>query len=598
MIVKNEEEHLPKCLESIKDQVDEIVVVDTGSSDKTKEIAIAYGAKVFEHPWENHFSHHRNQSIGYATGEWLFVIDGDEKLSLGNGLSLIDIVRSCNDVDSILVTVESNWQGGNKSFHNSVRLFKNKPNIHYEGRVHNEVVGIQTGKYMPIRIIHYGYNLDEEKKRKKFKRTVDLLFKDSIEDPENPRAFHYLGISYLGMNKYKDAIRASEKAIKLCRQHNNLSDLYAGSYYVASTAYMMTGNSETAGYWATEALKYYPMHLDALFILSKICFEKKDIQKFWKYVNDYLDVFEQLEKSPERFGTFIFQTTGFKWLAYLFRACEWIDEGLVRKGKKELKKSLGCCPDRAHYHHLIAGYYRQKKDWKKSLQEFNKALQEGPDRFEIIWDFVQFQKERNFPDDAEKWLKKLKMLNPGEKNILFELGNVKLEKNQFEESIRYYERVIKVDKNHVGARLNMSLALRKLERFEESIHHSLEVIKKRPSTPEGLSNLAYSYYALENYTLSAEYFIEIIRCSKDQLDAHVYLAHIFLLNGDVESCAISCDNILRILELDRDIVLNSIKDLGCQFLIIADRMLTDNQTHLSKICLEIGQILTPADSIF
>ena len=80
LIVKNEEEFLPQCLESIKDVVDEIIVVDTGSTDRTVEIAKSFGAKVYHHAWENDFSKHRNQSIGYASSDWIFILDADEKV--------------------------------------------------------------------------------------------------------------------------------------------------------------------------------------------------------------------------------------------------------------------------------------------------------------------------------------------------------------------------------------------------------------------------------------------------------------------------------------------------------------------------------------
>ena len=88
MIVKNAEELLPQCLESVKDVVDEIIVVDTGSTDKSIEIAESYGAKMYHHPWENDFSKHRNQSIGYATGDWILWIDADEAVKEGCGSML------------------------------------------------------------------------------------------------------------------------------------------------------------------------------------------------------------------------------------------------------------------------------------------------------------------------------------------------------------------------------------------------------------------------------------------------------------------------------------------------------------------------------
>ena len=81
MIVKNEELNLAKCLMSVKPVADEIIVVDTGSTDKTKAIASALGAKVFDFPWTNDFSEARNYSLSKASGDWILVLDADEMVS-------------------------------------------------------------------------------------------------------------------------------------------------------------------------------------------------------------------------------------------------------------------------------------------------------------------------------------------------------------------------------------------------------------------------------------------------------------------------------------------------------------------------------------
>ena len=84
MIVKNEENYLPNCLNSIKDIVDEIIVVDTGSTDKTVDIAKSFGAKVYYFPWRNNFSEARNESLKYATKDWILILDADDELSPKN----------------------------------------------------------------------------------------------------------------------------------------------------------------------------------------------------------------------------------------------------------------------------------------------------------------------------------------------------------------------------------------------------------------------------------------------------------------------------------------------------------------------------------
>ena len=81
MITKDEEEFLPRCLTSVKELVHEIIIVDTGSADRTIDVAEAFGAKIYHHSWEDDFSKHRNQSISYAAGDWILVMDADEVIA-------------------------------------------------------------------------------------------------------------------------------------------------------------------------------------------------------------------------------------------------------------------------------------------------------------------------------------------------------------------------------------------------------------------------------------------------------------------------------------------------------------------------------------
>jgi tetratricopeptide (TPR) repeat protein len=592
MIVKNEEKLLPQCLESIKDVVDEIIIVDTGSKDKTIQIARAYGARVFEHKWENHFSKHRNQSIGYATGDWVFIIDADEELCSGDGPALKELALSCDDVDAILVTVDSADKGGGKSVHNSLRLFKNHLNIHYKGRVHNELAGFRTARHIPIRILHYGYGLDSDISKQKYDRTVKLLLMDIKDTPDHPRPHHYLGISFLTENKLEEAVKEAEKAIELSKYYGYLSDLYSGSYHVASTVYMTMGNLDRAEYWALEALEKYPRHLDSLFNLSKIYFQKKNYTLFWKYIHEYFALLEQIEKRPGEFGNMIFFKADSKWLGYLYKACAWMDQGHREKGGQELERAFACCTDKVRCHHLLAGYYKQKKEYMKSEAEFVSALKEAPCRSEIMWDFSQLYKEKNDLNGEKKWLEELVKLKPKDKNALFALGLVCLKKGDFKEAVPLFEQVLEIDEGYLEARINLALALRKLGDFKEAVRLCLEVEKDHPGYPEALSNLAYAYYGLQNWDKSIEYFSKITELYPDQLDAHVHLAQVFLLNQDIESCVVSCDSILKLLNLKRDIVLNSLTDLGDQFRVIAQELLLVNNPHLSRICLEIGKILT------
>ena len=100
MIVKNEEKNLPDCLASIRDAVDEIVIIDTGSTDGTRQIAASFGARVFDLPWSDSFADARNASIEHARGEWIFWMDADDRIDAGNLEKLKKLFLRLNDSEA------------------------------------------------------------------------------------------------------------------------------------------------------------------------------------------------------------------------------------------------------------------------------------------------------------------------------------------------------------------------------------------------------------------------------------------------------------------------------------------------------------------
>ncbi|MGV8056603.1 MAG: glycosyltransferase [Smithellaceae bacterium] len=237
MITKNEQEYLAQCLKSVKNLVQEIIIVDTGSEDNTITIAESFGAKIYHHPWENDFSLHRNQSITYATGEWILIMDADEVISTKDHSSILSLLTAENadgfiftlrnyenSLDLANININPNDYAEGKDYPgyiacDLIRLFRKNQQICFSGKVHEAVTEsfLKTGKkavHSGIPLHHYGkVRLDRIKTKQIF---YQQLGEKRLEDNFNdPIAFQGLAEQYLDLGKNEEARTLLEKGLSL-----------------------------------------------------------------------------------------------------------------------------------------------------------------------------------------------------------------------------------------------------------------------------------------------------------------------------------------------------------------------------------------------
>lgn len=221
MIVRNEEKQLRRCLESAKAFVSEILLVDTGSIDETKEIAQEYGAKVMEAEWAGDFASVRNLSIREAQGEWILWLDADEAIEINDLSCLWKAVSMCDVVSVPIVNYfgeKEPVQKGDAYVHYQYRFFRNRVGILFEWAVHESLAIKDTHKIKILTqkdgvIHHYGYLEERVKEKKKSRRNLDILTSSLRENSQDPWLLFYLANELASLKEYPLAFQSGNAAI-------------------------------------------------------------------------------------------------------------------------------------------------------------------------------------------------------------------------------------------------------------------------------------------------------------------------------------------------------------------------------------------------
>ena len=310
MIVKNEEKWLDKCLSSIKpilDNVDsDLIITDTGSTDRTVEIAKKYTGNVLHFDWINDFSAARNYGVEKAQGEWFMMLDAD------------DIFRSCDHIIEFfnsgeyrkynaatyisrnLIKTENGDSYGDLL---APRMVKLHPHTRYENPVHESLNTFQP-PYKNIQDIadHYGYYYEsEEQKYNKFKRNSELLLKRfETEKDTTPMLYVQLYEAFMGVKEHEKALEYLNSGIELCRKKNSI--VMAALYFYKASYYQTDKNFEEAlsacdeYFGMDKAIRPHPLSADGeIYGIKSMCLYELEryseaVEAFKKFFDTYRDI--------------------------------------------------------------------------------------------------------------------------------------------------------------------------------------------------------------------------------------------------------------------------------------------------------------------
>ncbi|OLP17763.1 glycosyltransferase [Leptolyngbya sp. 'hensonii'] len=235
MIVKDEAALLPRCLSSLQGLVDEMIVVDTGSTDGTIAIAQQFGAQVHAFPWQDDFALARNESLQYARGEWILVLDADEVLVP----EMIPVLRQSLTHDrTLLINLVRQEVGAKQSPYSLVsRLFRNRPDLRFSRPYHETVddsvlaivqaePGWQIADLAQVAILHDGYQEQAIASRDKVNRAQRILEKALIKQPHDAYLCSKLGALYLESGTPQRGLKLLQRGLASAVEPPLLYELY------------------------------------------------------------------------------------------------------------------------------------------------------------------------------------------------------------------------------------------------------------------------------------------------------------------------------------------------------------------------------------
>ena len=469
MIVKDEEQNLPLCIGPLKPVLDEIILVDTGSTDRTREVAHHLGARVFSLSWGDDFSAARNESIRRATGDYILWLDGDDRFDepeVQKLARLKSMLSPRRDKGYYLYVNNQSPVDGETHFY-QLRIFPRVPGAEFEGRVHEQIFHRLNRMGIPliqtdIVLRHTGYP-DASAVVQKSERNLRLIYKEMEADPENPILHYNAARTLAGIQRQAEAvlhlkrvtdnpeIRAKEKQFFL------EAALLLGRYYIE-----LQELDRAYGVFR-ELASDFPNHGLACFCLGEILFLKKEFGR----------AKEELEKSlllPLEVSLFPVNLGKLRYYQYYMLGQCHVEGGEIGTAREMFQESLNLHRDHYKSWEALGLMALREGHFPEAAQNYEKAIQAGGRTDSSFANLgLAYGKMGRLKDAEEAFLRALEM-NPNRLEALVNLGHLSKKNMDFQKAIGYFQNALNQSPHRFDIRLalsNLFFRSQELERLVE-----------------------------------------------------------------------------------------------------------------------------------
>ncbi|WP_151737171.1 tetratricopeptide repeat-containing glycosyltransferase family 2 protein [Paenibacillus tengchongensis] len=275
MIVKNEAETLAGCLNSVRGVADEIIVVDTGSTDATPQIAREYGARLVKFPWNGDFAAARNAGLERARGAWILVLDADEELEADSREELL-ICAQHTEYEAFFLRIH-NHRGLSRlsptiTVNPILRMFRNRPEYRFTGIIHEQIASVIVGTrpeaamHLTSAVIHhYGYADGVVARKDKISRNLRLLEEQLKQEPGDGFHHYNMAVEYMRLGEYDPALHHIAESLKLSEAGTSYVHLL---YKYKVRCHLALGGLPSALSVCREGLTLFPDYTDLHHLLG------------------------------------------------------------------------------------------------------------------------------------------------------------------------------------------------------------------------------------------------------------------------------------------------------------------------------------------
>jgi glycosyltransferase involved in cell wall biosynthesis/Tfp pilus assembly protein PilF len=465
MIVRDEEERLGRCLDSVKGLVDEIVVVDTGSRDRTVEIAQSHGAVMGHFPWCDDFSAARNVSLSLASGEWILWLDADDLMPAEYHADIRALLEQGRDKGYFFVLDDHGYENVSCL---QMRLFPNLVGVEFVMPIHEQVtpslahLGVEMVP-TSIRVVHTGYTTPEVVGAKK-DRYLGIMERWLESHPGDYLVRSHVALTYHSTGRLQEAIEQYRLILEesSCRQDRN--------YVVYTTALLFTGRTYLKLERFAEALKYIDqaLEVDPDYTLSKL--SKAEVHGRLGQAEEVIRFAGEVIETEPQLTFFPVDQSQLRYSAHVLRGKAYQQQGQQGAAEDDFKSAAAIdSPRRAEALGSLALLYKEQGRVAEAGDTLETAAKLQPDNVMHRFNLGVLHLEGGRADLAEAAFRAVVDQEEGYDPAWLNLGIIAKGRGKSEDAEKIYRRLLAKDPGHVEAGANLGHMLLGAERFAEAL---------------------------------------------------------------------------------------------------------------------------------